>query len=77
MGWACTGQGNSNEDVIGMDLPGLQDEIAQFTDNLSGPADADALYVVWAGPNDFFDAPADIPAAIAQAVGNIVTARRL
>jgi outer membrane lipase/esterase len=75
VGGACTGQGNSNEAVVGMDLPGLQDEIAQFTDNLSGgPADAEALYVVWAGPNDFFASPADIPAAITQAVGNIVTA---
>ena len=74
VGGACTGQGNSNEDVVGMDLPGLQDEIAQFTASLSGPANAEALYVVWAGPNDFFDAPADIETAVAQAVGNIVTA---
>jgi len=75
---AMTGTGNFNEGRPGFDLPddlpGLQDEIAQFTGSLTGPADSDALYIVWAGPNNFFIPPADPPAAIAQAVGEIVTA---
>jgi phospholipase/lecithinase/hemolysin len=75
---AMTGTGNFNEGRPGFDLPddlpGLQDEIAQFTSSLTDLADSDALYIVWAGPNNFFVPPADPPAAITQAVGEIVTA---
>ena len=72
VGGAGTGVNNHNQPLVPFDLPGLLDEIALFTDNLDGPADADALYVVWAGPNDFFGEITDINEAIYGAVGNIV-----
>jgi phospholipase/lecithinase/hemolysin len=72
---AQTGRGNVNEELLGADLPGLLDEVDQFAAQLGGgPADPDALYVVWAGPNDFFTPSADPAAAITEAVGNLVTA---
>lgn len=76
VGGAGTGQNNINQPRVPteMDLPGLQDEIDSFIDNLDGPADADALYVVWSGPNDFFGEITDVNLAIYEAVGNIVTA---
>jgi phospholipase/lecithinase/hemolysin len=58
---ARTGKGNSLEDDLGgLDLPGLRDQvdffslILKFTTS-SGKADKNGLYVVWAGPNDFLD----------------------
>ncbi|MGA7952889.1 MAG: SGNH/GDSL hydrolase family protein [Gloeobacterales cyanobacterium] len=36
-------------------LPGLQNEISDFTNLVSGKADPNALYVVWAGANDGFN----------------------
>jgi phospholipase/lecithinase/hemolysin len=36
-------------------LPGLQNEISAFTTLVSGKADPNALYVVWAGANDGFN----------------------
>jgi phospholipase/lecithinase/hemolysin len=55
-GGATTGRGNSNEDDLGVDLPGLLDEIDAYTARV-GPngADKNGLYIVWAGPNDFLD----------------------
>ncbi|MGB3404955.1 MAG: SGNH/GDSL hydrolase family protein [Microcoleaceae cyanobacterium] len=35
------------------DLPALQDQISIFTDNFSATADAEALYIVWGGANDY------------------------
>ncbi len=35
------------------DLPALQDQISLFTENLTTTADADALYILWAGSNDY------------------------
>ncbi|MGB3532610.1 MAG: SGNH/GDSL hydrolase family protein [Microcoleaceae cyanobacterium] len=35
------------------DLPGLPDQISLFTANFSTIADADALYIIWAGSNDY------------------------
>lgn len=71
---AATGTANYNESILGTDLPGLADELQDFLTGLGGqPADPGALYVVWAGANDFF-LPFDDPvAAIAQAVTNVAT----
>lgn len=72
---AETGRGNANEDLLQADLPGLLDEIDSFQTSLAGsPADPDALYVVWAGANDFFSPPADPIVAISESIGNLVTA---
>jgi phospholipase/lecithinase/hemolysin len=55
-GGATTGRGNSNEDDLGVDLPGLRDQIDAFAVKV-GPSGADknGLYIVWAGPNNFLD----------------------
>lgn len=51
VGGATTGYDNYNSPL----LPGLQDQLDLFEFLLTGnPADPDALYVVWAGANDFF-----------------------
>jgi phospholipase/lecithinase/hemolysin len=54
---ATTGQGNSNEDDLGgIDLPGLQDQINSFTAKArTEGVDKKGVYVVWAGPNNFLD----------------------
>jgi phospholipase/lecithinase/hemolysin len=83
VGAAKTGTGNSNNDDIapflpGVTLPGLTGEIDDFESSLNnGNANADALYVVWAGPNDFLDylgggVPADPAVLIEDGVDNIV-----
>ncbi len=55
-GGATTGRGNSNEDDLRTDLPGLLDQIEAFRRRIgTGRADANGLYFVWAGPNDFID----------------------
>ena len=83
VGGARTGTGNSNNDDIApflpdVTLPGLADQIDVFASSIgSGNADPDALYVVWAGPNDFLDylggsIPADPAVLIEQGVTNIV-----
>lgn len=52
---------------------GLLDEIDTFVGTLNGrPADPNALYVVWAGGDDFRTAPSS--ATIPSAVANLVTA---
>jgi phospholipase/lecithinase/hemolysin len=75
---AMTDDGNFNEGRPGFnlpaDLPGVQDQINEFTGSLTGHADPNALYVLWAGPNNFFNPPANPVAAITDAVGDIVTA---
>ena len=55
VGGATTGHFNSNNGLFGLQYPGLQDEVLSFlaTTQSSG-ADPDALYVIWAGANDFF-----------------------
>lgn len=54
---ARTGTGNSNEDDLGgVDLPGLRDQINAFSAGVgAGKADPNGLYAIWAGPNDFLD----------------------
>lgn len=55
-GGATTGRGNSNEDDLGVDLPGLRDQIDAFAAGVgTGKADKNGLYIVWAGPNNFLD----------------------
>jgi phospholipase/lecithinase/hemolysin len=55
---AGTGKGNSLEDDLGgIDLPGLRDQIDTFsavTKLTTGKADKNALYVVWAVPMTFW-----------------------
>lgn len=70
---AETGRDNINDDRLGADLPGVLDQIDQFTGSLAGAADPDALYVLWAGANDFFAPFTDPAAAIAESVTNLVT----
>lgn len=75
---ATTGRTNGLTPVLGVPLPGLLDEIDVYLNSLNGsPADADSLYVVWAGANDLFNLPSDqaaIPAFLAESVQNITTA---
>lgn len=54
-GGATTGQGNAFEDDLRTDLPGLLDQIEAFRRGVGTSADANGLYMVWAGPNDFLD----------------------
>lgn len=49
---------------------GVQGQITTYLTQQGGVLDASALYVVWAGGNDFFDAP--VPATINTAVANLV-----
>lgn len=71
---AATSTANYNESILGADLPGLADELSGFLAGLGGqPADPSALYVVWAGANDFFLPFDDPAAAISQAVTNVAT----
>ncbi len=51
---------------------GLLDQINTFLGTVGGAADPDALYIVWAGGNDFRAAPSS--ATIPSAVTNLVTA---
>lgn len=61
VGGARTGSGNSNNDNIaaflpGVTLPGLTQQVDAFEHSLGeNHADSDALYLVWAGPNNFLD----------------------
>ena len=68
-GGAFTGHGNH---LIGPAGPGLLDEVALFASLHPSGADPSSLYAVWAGANDFFDAPS--PSTIGPAVTNLVTA---
>jgi len=78
---AKTGRDNSFDNPdLGLELPGLLDQIDTFAEAINSEgADPEALYVVWAGGNDFLpvgDAgvPADPEAAVTIAVTNITTA---
>jgi phospholipase/lecithinase/hemolysin len=54
-------------------LPGIQNEVNQFTSSLSAAgktADASALYFLWGGGNDFFSAT-DKLAAVAPAIAHL------
>jgi len=76
---AMTGHDNYNDAMLGGEFPGLLDEVDLFVQDVSsstGAADPQALYVVWAGPNDFFamQDPNEAPAVIGQAMANLGTA---
>jgi phospholipase/lecithinase/hemolysin len=79
---ATTGRTNTAAATIGqplpIPLPGLLDEVDQFTSALGcGGANPDALYVVWAGANDYLTLPQTIDGAIAailDGVENVITA---
>lgn len=77
VGGATTGHFNSNDGLNGRDYPGLLDEVASFTVRRT-PAEAEgALFVVWAGANDFFAALTtgqDPQVLIGNGVGNTVQA---
>lgn len=55
--WFGALSGNTNfRSMPGLDLPGLEQQIAQFLQDVGEEgADPDALYTVWVGPNDFLD----------------------
>lgn len=73
VGGATTGTANYNEATIGADLPGVTDELNAYLQHTGGQADPEALYVVWAGSNDFFLPFTDPGPVITQAVGNIIS----
>ena len=51
---------------------GLLSQITQYKTDSGSVADPNALYFIWAGSNDIrYSAPADIPATIATAIGNL------
>ena len=72
---ATTGRENENDDPAnGVYFPGMQDELDLFELDLNGaPADPGALYIVWAGANDFFVFGPSVD-TIAYGVSNTVTA---
>lgn len=83
VGGATTGSANYNFEVQSPPLPAtLQNTgvLAQVGSFVAAPPAFDpnrTLFMVWAGPNDFFlalDRKTGIPGAIASAVGNLSTA---
>ncbi|WP_299405230.1 SGNH/GDSL hydrolase family protein [Acaryochloris sp. IP29b_bin.148] len=50
---AGTGRNNSSSDDAGLDLPGLLDQIDIF--DRADIADAQGLFFIWAGPNNYLD----------------------
>jgi phospholipase/lecithinase/hemolysin len=77
VGGATTGHFNSNDGVNGQVYPGLLDEIASFKATRSAAEAQGALFVVWAGANDFFVALVtgqDPEVLIGDGVGNTVQA---
>ncbi|MCI0747990.1 MAG: SGNH/GDSL hydrolase family protein [Verrucomicrobia subdivision 3 bacterium] len=81
VGGATTGSVNVNGPVFGLNLPGLQDQIAAFlAARQPSGADPEALYVIWAGANDFFlalEGGVDPATMIAGGVSNTVRAVHL
>lgn len=77
--WLGAGTGYNNawdlDGPSGVDFWGLSDQLNHYVTSSGGMADPNALYVVWAGPNDFISLadPAQIPAAIANGINNIAT----
>lgn len=60
--------GTTNVGLPGV-LPGLQQQLDSFDDFFAGGADPNALYVVWAGANDYLSAVDLNPISV---VGNLV-----
>ena len=72
-GGAQTGLGNFGGPAL--TGTGMQGQVGMFASDLSGtPADANALYVVWGGPNDFFDTSvAPDPTTSASNIGSVIS----
>ncbi|WP_161604566.1 SGNH/GDSL hydrolase family protein [Roseiconus nitratireducens] len=70
---AASGTENFNESLLGTDLPGVADELDAYLDAYGPTADPQALYVIWAGTNDFFLPFSDPAPVIANAITNIVS----
>ena len=64
--WVGATTGTTN--VNGSDLPGLQQQLDNYLNN-TPTADENALYIVWAGANDFSEGVPDIT----KSITNIVT----
>ncbi len=76
-GGATTGETNVWGEDLGLELPGLQQQVDTYLADTNYVADPNGLYVVWAGSNDFlggFSSEEDIAIAVAIAVTNIITA---
>jgi len=71
VGGATSGTLNVNSALIGLPLPGLQTEINSFT-TASGAANPNALYVVWAGANDYLGGSTDTTTVVNN-LSNAVT----
>jgi outer membrane lipase/esterase len=71
VGGATSGTLNVNSALIGLPLPGLQTEINSFT-TASGAANPNALYVVWAGANDYLGGSTD-STTVVNNLSNAVT----
>jgi len=77
VGGATTGHFNLNDGLGGRAYPGLLDEVASFKATRSAAEAKRALFMVWAGANDFFLALAtgqDPEVLIGNGVGNTVQA---
>ncbi|MBN8505793.1 MAG: PEP-CTERM sorting domain-containing protein [Burkholderiales bacterium] len=74
VGGASTGTDNNQVPPLPSLIPtGLLSQVGSFVSE--GAADAAALYVVWAGPNDFLNPSSpDLAAVAAQAITNLNTA---
>jgi phospholipase/lecithinase/hemolysin len=71
LGGATTGSTNTIlPGIPGLNLPGLQQQIETFT-GATETADANGLYIVWAGANDYLGGGQTNPAV---PVGNLATA---
>lgn len=69
-GGALTGTANRITTAGVLTGTGTQSQITGYIADQKGALDANALYVVWAGGNDFFSAPS--AATVSSAVGNLV-----
>jgi phospholipase/lecithinase/hemolysin len=69
--WGGATTGTTN--VWGDELPGLQQQVNSYVEG-TDLADSAALYVVWAGSNDFLNGVTNAEEAIGAAITNIVTA---
>ncbi|MEM6452584.1 MAG: SGNH/GDSL hydrolase family protein [Cyanobacteria bacterium P01_D01_bin.105] len=84
IGGATTGSENTVESLLeslaglNLPLPGLSTQIDSYLASLAGsPSNANGLYVVWAGANDFLNPPSDpaaIPGFVTSAIANVVEA---
>ncbi len=62
-----------NDSYIGLNGTGMGAQVGMFAASLGGAAaDANALYMVWGGPNDFFE-PTMTPAMSAANIGSVIS----